>query len=94
MKNLQLAGIARAMFANRSAWVFGAAMAVAGAANCVFRAKKMEKRLAEKFAPESVARVKVGPEDLNSDMHASAEYRSHLITVLAQRAVEAAIAGK
>ncbi len=33
MKNLQLAGIARAMFANRRAWVFGAAMAMAGAAN-------------------------------------------------------------
>ena len=31
---------------------------------------------------------------LNSDIHASAEYRSHLITVLAQRAVAAALAGK
>jgi len=71
-----------------------ARVAVTGAANCVFRAKNMEKRLTEKFAPESVARVKIGPENLNSDMHASAEYRAHLISVLAQRAVEAAIAGK
>ena len=31
MKKLQLAGIARAMFASRRTWVFGAAMAVAGA---------------------------------------------------------------
>lgn len=69
-------------------------VAVTGAANCVFRAKNMEKRLTEKFAAESIARVKIAPEDLNSDMHASAEYRAHLIGVLAQRAVEAAIAGK
>ncbi|QVQ29200.1 extracellular solute-binding protein [Achromobacter deleyi] len=33
MKKLQLAGVARAMFASRRAWVFGAAMAMAGAAN-------------------------------------------------------------
>jgi multiple sugar transport system substrate-binding protein len=33
MKNLQLAGVARAMFASRRAWVFGAAMALAGVAN-------------------------------------------------------------
>jgi carbon-monoxide dehydrogenase medium subunit len=69
-------------------------VAVTGAANCVFRAKNMEKRLTEKFAAESIARVKIAPEDLNSDMHASAEYRAHLIGVLAQRAVEAAVAGK
>ena len=33
MKKLQLAGVARAMFASRRAWVFGAAMAMAGVAN-------------------------------------------------------------
>jgi carbon-monoxide dehydrogenase medium subunit len=72
----------------------GVRVAVTGAANCVFRARTMEKRLAEKFAPEAIARVKIAPENLNSDIHASAEYRAHLIGVLAQRAVEAAIAGK
>jgi carbon-monoxide dehydrogenase medium subunit len=31
--------------------------------------------------------------DLNTEIHASAEYRSHLITVMAQRAVDQAIKG-
>jgi len=69
-------------------------VAVTGAAGCVFRAKAMEKRLAEQFAPEAIAKVKIAPDDLNSDIHASAEYRAHLITVVAQQAVEAALAGK
>jgi aerobic carbon-monoxide dehydrogenase medium subunit len=69
-------------------------VAVTGAASCVFRVKPMEKKLAEKFAPDAIAKVRVAPEKLNADLHASAEYRSHLITVMAQRAVEAALAGR
>ncbi len=70
-------------------------VAVTGAGNAgVFRVKDMEKKLGEKFAAESIAKSKVAPDKLNSDIHASAEYRSHLITVLAQRAVVAAVAGK
>ena len=69
-------------------------VAVTGAGSCVFRVKPMEKRLTENFSPDAIARTRVSPEDLNSDVHASAEYRAHLITVLAQRAVAAAIAGK
>lgn len=69
-------------------------VAVTGAGACVFRAKNMEKRLTEKFAPDAIARVKTAPDDLVSDIHASAEYRAHLVGVIAQRAVEAALAGK
>jgi carbon-monoxide dehydrogenase medium subunit len=70
-------------------------VAVTGAGNAgVFRVKDMEKKLGEKFAPEAIVKSKVSADKLNSDIHASAEYRSHLITVLAQRAVAAAIAGK
>ena len=69
-------------------------VAVTGAANGVFRVKDMEKKLSEKFAPEAIAKSKVAADKLNSDIHASAEYRSHLITVLAQRAVAAALSGQ
>jgi aerobic carbon-monoxide dehydrogenase medium subunit len=66
-------------------------VAVTGAGPCAFRQPDMEKALAAKFAPESVAGIKVKPEGLNNDLHASPEYRAHLITVMAKRAVEAAL---
>jgi carbon-monoxide dehydrogenase medium subunit len=72
---------------------FGGAarVAVTGAGPCAFRQSDMEKALAAKFAPESVANIKVKPSGLNNDLHASPEYRAHLITVMAKRAVEAAL---
>jgi carbon-monoxide dehydrogenase medium subunit len=64
---------------------------VTGAGPCAFRQAEMEKALSAKFAPESVAGVKVKADGLNNDLHASPEYRAHLITVMAKRAVEAAM---
>jgi carbon-monoxide dehydrogenase medium subunit len=66
-------------------------VAVTGAGPCVFRVAQMEKALASKFAPESVANIQVPEKGLNSDLHAKADYRAHLITVMARRAVEAAL---
>jgi carbon-monoxide dehydrogenase medium subunit len=51
----------------------------------------MEKALSTKFAPESVANIKVKADGLNNDLHATPEYRAHLVTVMARRAVEAAL---
>jgi len=66
-------------------------VAVTGAGPSVFRQAEMEKALAQKFAPESVAGIKVKSDGLNNDLHASPEYRAHLITVMCKRAVEAAL---
>jgi carbon-monoxide dehydrogenase medium subunit len=66
-------------------------VAVTGAGPVAFRQPDMEKALAAKFAPESVASIKVRAEGLNRDLHASPEYRAHLITVMARRAVEDAL---
>jgi len=68
----------------------GVRVAVTGAGPCVFRVKALEDRLAAKFAPESCDGVSVPADGLNSDLHGSAEYRAHLVTVLAKRAVAAA----
>jgi carbon-monoxide dehydrogenase medium subunit len=64
---------------------------VTGAGPSAFRQAEMEKALGASFTPESVANVKVKPDGLNNDLHASPEYRAHLITVMAKRAVEAAL---
>lgn len=64
---------------------------VTGAGPSAFRQTEMEKALSAKFAPESVANIKVKPDGLNNDLHASPEYRAHLITVMCKRAVEAAM---
>lgn len=69
----------------------GVRVAVTGAAPGVFRVAEMEKALGAKFAPESVASIAVPEKGLNSDLHAKADYRAHLITVMAKRAVAAAL---
>jgi len=47
--------------------------------------------LSKDFSVASARGVKILPDELNSDMHASAEYRAHLIPVLAGRAIERAM---
>jgi len=68
----------------------GVRVAVTGAGPCAFRVKALEERLNAKFAPESCDGVTISADGLNSDLHGSAEYRAHLIGVLAKRAVAAA----
>lgn len=69
----------------------GVRVAVTGAGPCVFRQSDMEQALSGRFTPDTVAGVSVASDELNSDIHASAEYRAHLVTVMAKRAVAAAL---
>lgn len=69
----------------------GVRVAVTGAAAGVFRVSAMEQALTKNFSPDAVKGIAVPASELNSDMHASAEYRSHLITVLTGRAVAQAL---
>jgi carbon-monoxide dehydrogenase medium subunit len=72
----------------------GVRLAVTGAGPSAFRVPEMEKALAAKFSPDAIANINVPASGLNFDIHASAEYRAHLVNVMARRAVEQAIAGK
>jgi len=68
----------------------GVRVAVAGAGPCVFRVPEMEQALAGNFSADAVAGIKVAPDDLNSDLYGTPEYRAHLVTVMAKRAIAAA----
>jgi aerobic carbon-monoxide dehydrogenase medium subunit len=67
-------------------------VAVTGAGgNGVFRWTEAEQALAKEFSPQSLEGLSASSDGLNSDIHADAEYRAHLIGVMARRAVAAAI---
>ena len=68
----------------------GVRVAVTGAGPSVFRVTEMESALSENFSGQAVEGMRVPAEGLNSDIHASDEYRAHLVTVMAKRALAAA----
>jgi carbon-monoxide dehydrogenase medium subunit len=67
----------------------GVRVAVTGAAAKVFRLPAWEKALTAQLAASALDGLTVPATDLNSDDEASAEYRAHLIGVMARRAVQA-----
>ncbi len=66
-------------------------VAVTGAGPGVFRVGAMEAALESSFTPGAIATIKVSSENLTFDIHADEEYRAHLVTVMAKRAVAAAL---
>lgn len=70
----------------------GVRVAVTGAGQAgVFRVPAMEAALAGSFTPTAIEAIAVPPDDMLSDIHAQADYRAHLVGVLARRAVARAI---
>jgi carbon-monoxide dehydrogenase medium subunit len=65
----------------------GVFVARTGAGTRVFRVPEMEAALTRSFAPEAIKDITIPQDGLNSDIHASAEYRAHLVGVMARRAV-------
>ncbi|MEZ5667071.1 MAG: xanthine dehydrogenase family protein subunit M [Alphaproteobacteria bacterium] len=68
----------------------GVRVAVTGAAPCAYRASELEAALAGSFSAAALDGVTIDAGGLNGDIHATPEYRAHLIKVLAKRAVAAA----
>ena len=62
-------------------------VAVTGAGTSVFRVGAFEEALKKRFSAKSLEGLTIPAAGLNSDIHGSAEYRAHLVAVLARRAV-------
>ncbi|MYH16924.1 MAG: xanthine dehydrogenase family protein subunit M [Gammaproteobacteria bacterium] len=59
---------------------------VTGAGPCACRAPAFEAALSARVDPAALDDAELPAIDFNSDLHASAEYRAHLVRVMAQRA--------
>ncbi len=70
----------------------GVRVAVTGAGPAVFRLPAFEAALSKRFEPDAVGGHRVDASGLTSDIHAEAEFRAHLVLVVAKRAVAAALA--
>jgi carbon-monoxide dehydrogenase medium subunit len=70
----------------------GVRVAVTGVKACVFRATQLEEALGRSFTAEAAKAVKMPLDGINGDMHGSAAYRAAMISVMASRAVAAALA--
>ncbi len=65
----------------------GVRVAVTGAGPCVFRLPEFEQALSTNFSADAIQHLNVDASGLNADIHASAEYRAHLVKVVAKRAL-------
>ena len=66
----------------------GVNVAVTGAQSVVYNCKEIEKALSSNFSASAIENISIKSSDLNSDIHATAEYRANLIKVFAQKAVK------
>jgi len=64
-------------------------VAITGVESCVFRCKKLEDALTNNFSALAIDNVNISSKGFNSDIHASAEYRAHIIKVMSKKAIEA-----
>ena len=67
----------------------GVRVAVTGATDHAHRGPRLEKALSDNWSPDALDDVTLPVERMNSDIHGSAEYRAHLVIVMAKRAVAA-----
>jgi len=67
----------------------GIKVAITGAKSCVYNDKDLVSALSKNFASSAIDRVKISASGMNSDIHASADYRANMVRVFAKKAVDA-----
>tara|TARA_B100000700_G_scaffold316968_1_gene407431 strand:- start:443 stop:1228 length:786 start_codon:yes stop_codon:yes gene_type:complete len=67
----------------------GVNVAVTGAKSCVYNDKDISNALSNNFVSSAIDNISISFSDMNSDIHASAEYRANMVKVFAKKAVEA-----
>ena len=67
----------------------GINVAVTGAKSCVYNDKDLSEALSKNFSSSAIENVRVSSSGMNSDIHASAEYRANMVKVFAKKAVDA-----
>ena len=62
-------------------------VAITGASSYVYRSKELESALSGNFSTSAIDNINISSKNLNSDIHASSEYRAHIIKVMAKKAI-------
>ena len=67
----------------------GINVGVTGAKSCVYNDKDLAGALTKNFSSSAVDNVRISSSGMNSDIHASAEYRANMVKAFAKKAVDA-----
>ena len=67
----------------------GINVGVTGAKSCVYNDKDLAGTLSNNFSSSALNNVKISTSGMNSDIHASAEYRANMVKAFAKKAVDA-----
>ena len=67
----------------------GINVGITGAKPCVYNDKDLANALSKNFSSSAIENVKISSSGMNSDIHASSEYRANMVKVFAKKAVDA-----
>ena len=67
----------------------GVNVGVTGAKSCVYNDKDLAGTLSNNFSSSALDNVKISASGMNSDIHASSEYRANMVKAFAKKAVDA-----
>ena len=67
----------------------GVNVGVTGAKSCVYNDKSLSEILSKNFSTDVINNTKISSSGMNSDIHASADYRANIVKAFAKKAVDA-----